>query len=95
MILATTHHRQQKEAEHVAKLAQGLVDGLLIVLPSNLDAYVSTLSKQGFPFVLIDHEGIPENIRMRASARFRPPIIAAATMRLDTCSTSGTGASAS
>ncbi len=60
MILSTTHHRQQKEASHVAKLAQGLVDGLLIVLPSNLDAYVATLKKQGFPFVLIDHEGMPD-----------------------------------
>ena len=37
---------------------KGLVDGLLIVLPSNLDAYVATLIKQGFPFVLIDHEGM-------------------------------------
>lgn len=60
MILSTTHHRRQKEANHVAKLAQGLVDGLLIVLPSNLDAYVATLKKQGFPFVLIDHEGMPD-----------------------------------
>jgi len=60
MILSTTHHRRQKEAEHVGKLAQGLVDGLLIVLPSNLDAYVSTLITQGFPFILIDHEGMAQ-----------------------------------
>lgn len=58
MILSTTHHRRQKETSHVTKLAQGLVDGLLIVLPSNLDAYVTTLQSQEFPIVLVDHEGL-------------------------------------
>ena len=58
MMLSTTHHRRQKEADYVAKLARGLVDGLLIVLPSNLDAYYATLEAQNYPFVLIDHEGI-------------------------------------
>ena len=61
MILSTTHHRSKKEADHVAKLAQGLVDGLLIILPSNLNAYVDTLESQGYPFVLIDHEGLQRN----------------------------------
>ena len=58
MILSTTHHRRQKEADHVAKLATGLVDGLLIVLPSNLEAYVANLEGLGYPFVLIDHQGL-------------------------------------
>lgn len=58
MILSTTHHRRRKEADHVAKLTRGLVDGLLIVLPSNLDAYVNTLESQGYPFVLVDHQGL-------------------------------------
>jgi LacI family transcriptional regulator len=58
MMLSTTHHRRQKEADYVAKLALGLVDGLLIVLPSNLDAYVNDLKRQNFPFVLIDHQGL-------------------------------------
>jgi LacI family transcriptional regulator len=58
MMLSTTHNRQQKEADYVAKLAQGLVDGLLIVLPSNLDAYYAMLEEQHYPFVLIDHEGV-------------------------------------
>ncbi len=57
-ILSTTHHRRQKEADHVAKLAMGLVDGLLIVLPSNLEAYVANLEGLGYPFVLIDHQGL-------------------------------------
>ena len=91
MILSTTHHRRQKEANHVAKLAKGLVDGLLIVLPSNLDAYVATLRNQGFPFVLIDHEGM----RMRATDRFRRPTTKAATTRSATCSIWAIGASAS
>ncbi len=57
MMLSTTHHRKQKESAHVQKLAQGMVDGLLIVLPSNLEAYVEDLSRQNLPFVLIDYTG--------------------------------------
>lgn len=54
MILSTTHHHKQKESQHVQKLSQGMVDGLLIVLPNNLNAYVEDLNKQNVPFVLID-----------------------------------------
>lgn len=59
MILSTSHHRRKKEADHVAKLTSGLVDGLLIVLPSNLEAYVDSLERLGYPYVLIDHQGLP------------------------------------
>ncbi|MCB0035761.1 MAG: LacI family DNA-binding transcriptional regulator [Anaerolineales bacterium] len=58
MIIATTHKRKLKEANYVAKLTRGLVDGLLIVLPNNLEAYIQDLSRQKFPYVLIDHEGM-------------------------------------
>jgi len=61
IILSTTHQRRKKEADHVAKLARGLVDGLLIVLPNNLDAYVANLESHGLPFVLIDHQGLPQS----------------------------------
>ncbi len=58
MILSTSHHRRKKEADHVTNLTSGLVDGLLIVLPSNLDAYVENLEDLNYPFVLIDHQGL-------------------------------------
>ena len=57
LMLYTTHHRRQKESTLVAKLTQGLVDGLLIVLPSNLEAYLEDLDGRNFPYVLIDHAG--------------------------------------
>lgn len=57
MLIATTHQRRVKETNYVVKLAQGLVDGLLIVLPRNLDAYVADLHRMGVPYVLIDHPG--------------------------------------
>jgi LacI family transcriptional regulator len=56
-MLYTTHHRRQKESTLVAKLIQGLVDGLLIVLPSNLEASLEDLDGRNFPYVLLDHAG--------------------------------------
>ncbi len=57
MMLSTTHQRKHKESEHVRKLTQGMVDGLLIVLPSNLEAYIEDLNSQNVPYVLIDYAG--------------------------------------
>ena len=56
LLLCTTHNRREKEAEYVARLSHGMVDGLLIVLPHELPAYVSQLRVEDFPFVLIDHD---------------------------------------
>jgi LacI family transcriptional regulator len=56
LLLCTTHNRREKEAEYVARLSHGMVDGLLIVLPHELPAYVSQLRAERFPFVLIDHD---------------------------------------
>lgn len=57
LILYTTHRTASKEATYVANLARGMVDGLLLVLPRNPADYVGTLTRQNFPFVLIDHQG--------------------------------------
>lgn len=57
MMLSTTHHRKRKESMHVKKLTQGMVDGLLIVLPTNLEGYVDDLTRQNVPYVLIDYTG--------------------------------------
>ena len=57
MMLFTTHSRKRKESDYVAKLSQGIVDGLLVILPVGLDAYIKDLNKMSFPFVVIDHRG--------------------------------------
>jgi LacI family transcriptional regulator len=57
MMLYTTHRTAAKEASYVANLAQGMVDGLVLVLPRNPVDYIGILMKRKFPFVLIDHQG--------------------------------------
>jgi LacI family transcriptional regulator len=56
LLLCTTHSRREKEAEYVARLSHGMVDGLLIVLPTGLPEYVAQLRAEEYPFVLIDHD---------------------------------------
>ena len=58
LMLYTTHWREQSEASHVATLTQGMVDGLLLVLPRSPQSYVERLRALRFPYVLIDHQGI-------------------------------------
>jgi LacI family transcriptional regulator len=61
LILYTTHRTASKEANYVANLAQGMVDGLLLVLPRSPADYIETLTRRKFPFVLIDHQGTGED----------------------------------
>jgi LacI family transcriptional regulator len=56
LLLCTTHARREKEAEYVARLSHGMVDGLLIVLPRELPEYVEQLRAEAFPFVIIDYD---------------------------------------
>jgi len=60
LMLFTTHRTATKEATYVANLVQGMVDGLLVVLPRNPADYTGTLTQRNFPFVLIDHQGNSE-----------------------------------
>ena len=62
LMLFTTHRTAIKEASYVANLVQGMVDGLLLVLPRNPADYTGTLARRSFPFVLIDHQGTGEPI---------------------------------
>jgi LacI family transcriptional regulator len=57
LMLFTTHRTAIKEANYVANLVRGMVDGLLLVLPRNPADYTGTLTHRKFPFVLIDHQG--------------------------------------
>ncbi len=56
LLLCTTHSRREHEAQYVARLSHGMVDGLLIVLPTGLPEYVAQLRAERYPFVLIDHD---------------------------------------
>jgi LacI family transcriptional regulator len=57
LVLYTTHRTATKEANYVANLAKGMVDGLLLVLPRSPIDFIGTLTERKFPFVLIDHQG--------------------------------------
>jgi LacI family transcriptional regulator len=57
LMLYTTHRTADKEAIYVTSITQGMVDGLLLVLPRNPSDYVGLLTEQNYPFVLIDHQG--------------------------------------
>lgn len=68
LMLATTHQRRQKESAYVARLTRGLVDGLLIVLPRSLDAYLKDLQTLHVPYVLIDYAAsIPQHHAVTAA----------------------------
>ncbi len=61
LIVYTTHRTPTKEANYVANLASGMVDGLLLVLPREPQNLIETMKEPRFPFVLIDHRGNDED----------------------------------
>lgn len=63
LMLYTTHRRKAKESAYVDAIARGLADGLLLILPRNSGAYLESLRRQNFPYVLIDHQGIGDYAR--------------------------------
>lgn len=58
LMLYTTHRRKGRESAYVTRLTRNLVDGLVLVLPRNAEAYLETLRHRRFPHVLIDHQGL-------------------------------------
>lgn len=58
LMLYTTHHRKIRESVYVSSLLNGMTDGLLMILPMAPEAYVDSIRRRGFPFILIDHEGL-------------------------------------
>ncbi len=51
-----THGSLEKEAWYVNRIINGLVDGLIIMLPQNLNQYLPMLKAQHIPYVLLDSE---------------------------------------
>jgi len=58
LMLYTTHQRRTRESVFVNSLTNGMTDGLLMILPMAPEAYVDSIRRRGFPFILIDHEGL-------------------------------------
>lgn len=58
LLLYTTHRRKVSEAAYVASIMRGMADGLLILLPTNIDAYLKSLQQEQFPHVLIDYQDV-------------------------------------
>jgi LacI family transcriptional regulator len=56
LMLYTSH--RAKEPTYVAAISRGLADGLLLVLPRLAHAYLESLQRQNFPYMLIDHQGL-------------------------------------
>jgi LacI family transcriptional regulator len=57
LMLYTTHRRKTRESIFVASLTQGSTDGLLMILPIDPAAYIDSIRRRDFPYVLIDHAG--------------------------------------
>src|SRR5258708_6257184 len=51
-----THGHLEKETWYVNRIINGLVDGLIIMLPQNLNQYLPILKAQHIPYVLLDSE---------------------------------------
>jgi LacI family transcriptional regulator len=58
LMLYTSRQRAATESAYVASLTQGLAEGLLLLLPRDLGAYIERLRQRHFPFVLVDHQGV-------------------------------------
>jgi LacI family transcriptional regulator len=60
LMLYTTHRRKTRESVFVASLTQGNTDGLLMILPMDPGAYIDSIRRRDFPYVMIDHAGLDE-----------------------------------
>ncbi len=56
MVISTTHRRLDREKSYITQLASGIVDGLIIMLPQNIESWLEPLRQRDVPYVLIDHE---------------------------------------
>ncbi len=54
MMLYTTHRHKEKEDFYARTIANGLADGLILVVPSIGEPYLDTLRASNYPHVLVD-----------------------------------------
>ncbi|MCC7445989.1 MAG: LacI family DNA-binding transcriptional regulator [Anaerolineae bacterium] len=60
LILQTTHRHRHKETLLVNTVSRGMIDGLLLLLPLELESYLDVLRDRQFPYVVIDHQGFDD-----------------------------------
>lgn len=60
MMLYTTNRRKESEMAYASAITRGVADGLLLIIPREPQAYLESLHRQHFPYVLIDHQGIDD-----------------------------------
>lgn len=68
LILCTTHVLDKSEREYVAQLTNGLVAGLVILLPSAQRFYLPALQARNFPHVMVDFDELDERSMIIRSA---------------------------
>lgn len=56
IMLYTTHRQREKEARYAKMIANGMSDGLLLLAPAYMDAYVDSFIDNQFPYVMVDQE---------------------------------------
>jgi LacI family transcriptional regulator len=61
LMLYTTHRHPGKESLYVNAIANGLTEGLLLIVPLVPTTYLDALREQNFPYVLIDQTDTTEN----------------------------------
>ena len=55
MMISTTHQRREREKAYIGQLTSGIVDGLIIMLPQEIESWLEPLRQRNIPYVLIDH----------------------------------------
>ena len=55
IMLHTTHNRKTKEAVYINRLSMGMTDGLLLLLPLDIE-YLRILHQKQYPYVVIDNK---------------------------------------
>jgi LacI family transcriptional regulator len=68
LMLYTTHRQKTRESTYVATITRGLADGLLLLLPTNVEAYLASLQQQQFPHVLIDYQHVASDLTSTVQA---------------------------
>lgn len=54
MVLYTMHRFKGKESLYVKTITNGMVDGLILLVPYDSNSYVQALPSEDFPYVLVD-----------------------------------------
>ncbi|MBL8119307.1 MAG: LacI family DNA-binding transcriptional regulator [Anaerolineae bacterium] len=71
LMLYTTHRQRGHEQRYVNTIANGLTDGLLLVVPEVPTDYLKALSEKSFPHVLIDQSNVRDSSSMVDSTNWQ------------------------